>query len=681
MGSGCSTPRGWHKQEDDEKKPRVKITFPDPVEDAPRKPRASLCEGGGEAGVAAGAVGAGGGLAIKIENCTHVPDTDLTGHSDAYVVVKALVDGKEIATVFSSVRDNSRFPVWNEWLVVPGDVAAWSLSNTEIKFELWDEDLLVNDYIGEAVISLQELVRRSRRELLLTTDGDAVLSSEVPRKPCQLRVSLEVESMPQTWPRPVPRETEGSYPKHIFMMSRGTRGDVQPFVALARGMAEQLGWLVTICTEIRWKPFIHSNSRCLTKGKIRFLPSGGDTAVRIERWEAKWAMESKSEIVQCAMLAFSEAEFFSSGPVFVHHVEELKQTTPIDLIVSAFTLTGLAMMVSECCAVPMAGFVLQPSCIPSSDPTWKCVVEIKKDNRFSVTNALESSCTSHKTLAKLKGLAEDNPFSSFGITSLRREFGLKLAQTWQTIFRLNIPMVIPMAPGTFTSPSDWGSRVVLTDFIFLRGGGGTDQGSLSPEIADFIRNARAAGRKLAVMSFSSMPVARKKMLQSAVKMLMESVLTVALIYVGKRFDDVIPADLAGKTESLKSDGRFLEVEGADFGALFKEMDCFIIHGGLGTTVEALRTHKPVAVTGLLLMDQRFWGGVCALKGVGPNPVHIDEFPTVCVDFLNDALTDQSEYVEKAQLLTWGDEESDGVSVNVQAFATLLDEGVLPVEVS
>ncbi|CAE8679823.1 unnamed protein product [Polarella glacialis] len=101
------------------------------------------------------------------------------------------------------------------------------------------------------------------------------------------------------------------------------------------------------------------------------------------------------------------------------------------------------------------------------------------------------------------------------------------------------------------------------------------------------------------------------------------------------------------------------------------MDCFIIHGGLGTTVEALRTHKPVAVTGLLLMDQRFWGGVCALKGVGPNPVHIDEFPTVY----------QSEYVEKAQLLTWGDEESDGVSVNVQAFATLLDEGVLPVEVS
>ena len=29
------------------------------------------------------------------------------------------------------------------------------------------------------------------------------------------------------------------------MMTRGTRGDVQPFVALARGLAQRLGWLVT----------------------------------------------------------------------------------------------------------------------------------------------------------------------------------------------------------------------------------------------------------------------------------------------------------------------------------------------------------------------------------------------------------------------------------------------------
>merc|ERR1719446_951682 len=109
-----------------------------------------------------------------------------------------------------------------------------------------------------------------------------------------------------------------------------------------------------------------SNAKDLKRGVIRFRPSGGDTARRIERWEAKKAMESKTEVMQSLMLAFSEAEFFGSAPVLVHHMESFKHSnTPVDLIIPAFTVTGIAMLVSEKCGVPMAGFILQPSCIPS----------------------------------------------------------------------------------------------------------------------------------------------------------------------------------------------------------------------------------------------------------------------------------------------------------------------------
>jgi hypothetical protein len=44
-----------------------------------------------------------------------------------------------------------------------------------------------------------------------------------------------------------------TYPKHVMMMTRGTRGDVQPFIALARGLAQLHGWLVTIVTEMNMK--------------------------------------------------------------------------------------------------------------------------------------------------------------------------------------------------------------------------------------------------------------------------------------------------------------------------------------------------------------------------------------------------------------------------------------------
>lgn len=40
-----------------------------------------------------------------------------------------------------------------------------------------------------------------------------------------------------------------------------------------------------------------------------------------------------------------------------------------------------------------------------------------------------------------------------------------------------------------------------------------------------------------------------------------------------------------------------------------------VHGGLGTTSEALRAGRPICVTGPLLLDQRFWGAVCYSRGV------------------------------------------------------------------
>ena len=67
------------------------------------------------------------------------------------------------------------------------------------------------------------------------------------------------------------------------------------------------------------------------------------------------------------------------------------------------------------------------------------------------------------------------------------------------------------------------------------------------------------------------------------------------------------------------------------------MDCNIIHGGLGTTAEAMRAGKPIIVTGILLMDQRFWAHQVAELGVSPGSCHISDFDKHCVDWVDDAL--------------------------------------------
>jgi len=464
---------------------------------------------------------------------------------------------------------------------------------------------------------------------------------------------------------------------HALIISRGTRGDVQPFVALTRGLCSQLGWRVTFCTEERWRGFVLGKCADITAGEVRFLCTGGDTQRQTETDVSKEIMSSRTEVLQELMMAASEMNFFPSAPVIMHHLGALQASPrPVDVIINAFTLTGVALMCGEAYGVPAVGFCLQPSCIPSADDDWHAVLPVDGGGLSCCERIEELACTSHASLKTLRDAMEKLPFSSLSLPAQRAQWGLTHSDTWKAAFKWKLPIVIPMLPAAFKRPSDWPDSFKCTDFIFLRSSapGG---GALEAPIDRFVKNARGQGKKLMVMTFSSMPVPRAAALAVAVRMLTESKHAFALLYVGKRQSDTVPAAVAAKVEELKAQGSLLEAERADFGVLFREMDAFIVHGGLGSTVEALRMKRPVAVTGILLMDQRFWGWVCYDKGVGPKPMHIDAFEGSAVDWADKALDPLSDYTRNAAKLTFGDEADDGVAVNVHEIARLVASELPP----
>ena len=97
-------------------------------------------------------------------------------------------------------------------------------------------------------------------------------------------------------------------------------------------------------------------------------------------WIAQQALSSKTEFMQMMILTNSEADFFWSAPVFMHHVSEMDHDDgvklldkPVDFLVFSFTTSGIASIISEKLQKPLTGFVLQPTCIPSSDPKWTAV--------------------------------------------------------------------------------------------------------------------------------------------------------------------------------------------------------------------------------------------------------------------------------------------------------------------
>ena len=290
-------------------------------------------------------------------------------------------------------------------------------------------------------------------------------------------------------------------------MTRGTRGDVQPFVALARGLCSERGWLVTICTEARWKGWVMTQCADITAGAVRFVCSGGDTQRQTETWVSKEIMGSKTEALQELMLAASEANFFASAPVFMHHLARLQAAAApkVDLIINAFTLTGVALMCGEAHGIPVAGFCLQPTCIPSDDEDWHAIVPIDSGGDSLIDRAEAKLFTSHTSLKPVRRAFNHFPWSGLSLPALRAQFGLEASITWKAAFRWQLPLVVPMLPSSFKRPSDWPASFACTDFLFLRSSapGG---GKLSAEQAEFVEAARAKGRKLMVMTFSSMPV-------------------------------------------------------------------------------------------------------------------------------------------------------------------------------
>jgi len=310
----------------------------------------------------------------------------------------------------------------------------------------------------------------------------------------------------------------------------------------------------------------------------------------------------------------------------------------------------------------------------------------------------------HESQTVLKGLLENAPVGARA-NHLRKRRGLKSIKgnevhlgpvgmrwllsgsSWQEIRRSNVPIVVPINEMLFGGrPDDWPTNTRLVDSIFLR----SEASSLCPAISSFVDQVRTAGRKVIALGFSSMPVSREGLLKISLRLIRSCEKEVCILALGSAKSAAAPSprrsssrenadDLETQAAEAVAAGRLLLVPGgAPYEHLFPLMDAVVVHGGLGSTCEAMLAKVPCIVTGVLLMDQRFWGSRCHALKVGPYPVHISEFPKRCVDFVNFALKDNSPWAINAQAL--GDKlrqmavgDETGVLRNVQAVVELAEK--------
>ncbi|XP_022158103.1 sterol 3-beta-glucosyltransferase UGT80A2-like isoform X4 [Momordica charantia] len=415
-------------------------------------------------------------------------------------------------------------------------------------------------------------------------------------------------------------------PLQIVMLIVGTRGDVQPFVAIGKRLQEY-GHRVRLATHANFKDFVLSTG-------LEFFPLGGDAKVL-----ADYMVKNKG--------------FFPSGPSEIHtqrnHLKDIifsllpacqdvdpesKIPFKADAIIANPPAYGHTQ-VAEALRLPLHIFFTMPWTPTSDFPHPLAHVKHPIGYRLSY-NVVD-------TLIWL-GIRDI-------INSFRRK-KLKLRRISYLSGHYSTPPDLPYgyiwSPHLLPKPKDWGPKIDVVGFCFLDLASNYEPPSSLVEWLE-------AGERPIYIGFGSLPVEQP---QEMTRIIVE-----ALEITGRR--GIINKGWGG-LGSLAEPKEFVYVlDNCPHDWLFPRCMAVVHHGGAGTTSAGLKAACPTTIVPIF-GDQLFWGERVHARGLGPPPIPIAQFSLEnLIDAINFMLDPKVK--ERAVELAKAMESEDGVGGAVNAF--------------
>lgn len=412
----------------------------------------------------------------------------------------------------------------------------------------------------------------------------------------------------------------------IAILVVGTRGDVQPFLAMAKRLQE-FGHRVRLATHANFKTFVRSAG-------VDFFPLGGDPRVlagymarnkglipsgpgeiSIQRKQLKAIIESL--LPACTDpdietgVPFRAQAIIANPPAYGHaHVAEALGV-PIHIF---FTMPW----------TPTYEFPHPLARVPQSAGYWLSYIIVDLLIWWGIRSYINDF---RKRKLKLPPIAY---FSTYhGSIS-------------------HLPTGYMWSPHLVPKPSDWGSLVDVVGYCLL------NLGSKYQPQENFVHWIQR-GPEPIYIGFGSMPLEDPK---KTTEIILE-----ALQDTGQRgIIDRGWGDLGKLTEV--PDNIFL-LEDCPHDWLFPQCSAVVHHGGAGTTATGLKAGCPTTIVPFF-GDQFFWGDRVHQKGLGPAPIPISQ---LTVENLSNAVRFmlQPEVKSQAMMLAKLIENEDGVATAVDAF--------------
>jgi UDP:flavonoid glycosyltransferase YjiC (YdhE family) len=367
---------------------------------------------------------------------------------------------------------------------------------------------------------------------------------------------------------------------HIGLFTIGSRGDVQPFVALALGLKKQ-GHQVTLAT--------HANFRSFVEGYgVDFFELPGDTEGLLHTETGKEIVRT-GNVTQFLRHAFNELH----GMRVPLRERILECFGIIDVAVVNCTMALFTNTATEKANKPQLFIQLNPPNIPTRefaalDLDW---LNWPWFNRIS-----------YSFFNELMWL-----FLKKDVNEWRKELGLPRAKVslMQEIFQHKIPIIHAFSPELIARPKDWAGHYPVTGFLTLPYESRISHPS--DEIPESLKIWLENGPAPIYMGFGSIPIPDADRFIDLIEQTVNG--------TGKRI--VLCAGWS-RFKILPTNPNIYFIERTNHEWLMPLCSAGLVHGGIGSLAALLRAGKPAIVCSLFA-DQPIWGKLIEKKGLG---VHI-----------------------------------------------------------
>ena len=413
----------------------------------------------------------------------------------------------------------------------------------------------------------------------------------------------------------------------VLIMTLGTRGDVQPFIALARGLLAA-GHEVVLAAPQRFAGFVAGHEvpfAGVDDGPMRLMDDPavagvieGGVRARLRQVRTMPAMFTQL-LADCWAIASHGAG--AGADVVVHNGQIIAgQHVAEKLGVPAVLALPIPMY------VPTGGFPW-----PGVDmPSWLPALA----NRATFLGMQAPAAIFGRVVDRWR---ED----TLGLPRRRgRHDPLRRPDNGQT------PVLHAFSPSVLPPPVDWPDSVHTTGYWFLP----PSDEALPPQVEDFL----GAGDPPVFVGFGSM--SGRDPARS----------TALVLEAARRAETrlVIGAGWGGLDRGMSGDG-VLAVEDVDYQRLFPRVAAVVHHGGAGTTGSAFASGRPQVVCPFVA-DQPFWARLAHDRGVAPEPQPQRHLTAAgLATAISTAATDP-DMARAAQELGYRVRAEDGVSAAVTA---------------